>query len=136
MTSGTPSSYGGLQRTPSSRPTVLLVDDDELFGEAVTTILAEANINTLVARNGRVGLQFFHAQPVDLVLLDIEMPELDGISTYRRLVQHNPEVTVIFVTGKPAAWIAEQLPPDANFAHLGKPIRAAQLLAAVTGMLD
>lgn len=83
-----------------ARPTVLIVDDDRMNRVALAELLQEA-CRILMAKDGLSALQILSRERVDLVLLDVSMPGMDGYEVLRQ-AKANPEtadVTVIFITG-------------------------------------
>ncbi len=64
---------------------VLLVEDNPLNQQVGAELLAEAGITVDVAGNGRIGLEMAQRQPYDLVLMDMQMPEMDGLEATRQL---------------------------------------------------
>ena len=89
----------------SGARTVLIVDDDRLVGESLRKILTNAGYAVVVAANGESALDVARAQPVDVVLLDLVMPRMDGIKTLRYLRQLRPDLGVVILAGEvsPAA---------------------------------
>ena len=79
---------------------ILLVEDDESIVDVLTTILAERNYRVDVARDGQIGWQMAETQTYDLVLLDVGLPKLDGISICRRLRQVGNQVLVMLLTAR------------------------------------
>lgn len=73
-----------------NQPTVLLVDDDELIRDLYTEILTDANFAVTVAKDGQEGLDYLIRGGYDVVLLDLIMPEMDGVSVLRELAQSTP----------------------------------------------
>jgi diguanylate cyclase (GGDEF)-like protein/PAS domain S-box-containing protein len=79
-------------------PQILIVDDEPSTIKILSRTL-EGMGNILVATSGAQAIAITSKHPVDLVLLDIIMPELDGYLTCRALLREHPELPVIFVTG-------------------------------------
>jgi len=79
---------------------IALVDDHQLFRKGMASLLEKMEHVHLVleAPNGRVFLDALPATPIDLVLLDLKMPILDGHNTLEELRQSHPEIAVIFLT--------------------------------------
>ncbi|MGI6655324.1 MAG: sigma-54-dependent transcriptional regulator [Desulfobulbus sp.] len=80
-----------------TRATILIVDDDRLLQNALRAIIAEQHY-PLVAGSGEEALQLLDEHPVDLVLLDIRLPGMDGIQTLQRIRERIPELPVIMMT--------------------------------------
>jgi len=93
----------GTRPTPSRRPDdcrILAVDDDPIVCELVKNALARAQLPCVTATNPRVALESLRGKPFNLVLLDIEMPEMDGMTLCRELraIPHQKHTPVVFVT--------------------------------------
>jgi DNA-binding response OmpR family regulator len=80
-----------------SRSRVLVVDDDEVARAALRGVLERAGHEVTEAQDGRAGLRELYAKPPDLVILDVDMPELDGWSTLER-IRDLSEVPVLMLT--------------------------------------
>jgi DNA-binding response OmpR family regulator len=78
---------------------ILVVDDDDLLRESVRARLLEDGYNVSVAANGDAALATAARNPPDLVLLDIGLPDSDGLDVCRAL-QRDRDVPVIFLTGR------------------------------------
>lgn len=78
---------------------ILLVDDDDMMREFVKEVLKINNFKITEASNGKTGLKEFRENTPDLVLTDIIMPEMEGISFIRELRSHNKEIPIIAMTG-------------------------------------
>lgn len=79
---------------------LLLVDDDRALAGVVSAALTEEGYAVTLAHDGRAGLQKFQADGADLVLLDVLMPELDGLEVCRRIRQTAALVPIIFLTSR------------------------------------
>lgn len=79
---------------------VLLADDDAIIREGLASLLnRQDGINVVaVAENGRKALRELSKQPVDVALLDVDMPVLDGIATAKEAARLYPSVTVVMLT--------------------------------------
>jgi CheY-like chemotaxis protein len=86
----------------SIRPTVLMVDDDELQQKLVARILEAENYRLISASNGVEALSVLRKTRPDVVLMDFMMPEMDGIETTQRLkaVPQFAKLPVIMITGQ------------------------------------
>ncbi|MGD8997245.1 MAG: sigma-54 dependent transcriptional regulator [Anaerolineae bacterium] len=78
--------------------TVLIVDDDDMIRSFLATILEEEGYEVLKAATGGQGEALLTERPVDIVLLDLRLPDVDGISILRNLHRSEPDVNVIVLT--------------------------------------
>ena len=116
---------------------VLIVDDEPDLLENIGLALEGENYYILTAGNGVEALQILQSQPVDLILADIAMPDMNGYQLYERVRQNMDWVSIplIFLT-------ARTMDSDIRYGkelgvddYLVKPIRAADLLAVVRGKM-
>ncbi len=124
---------------PRPRPnTVLIVDDEALICGSMEDILEAHGFTCRTARNGAEALQACEASPPDLILLDIMMPDMDGIETCRRL-KANPAwaaIPVIALTALDNPITVLQMQEAGSLMYLTKPITPDRLLAAVRLVLE
>ena len=124
------------QRTPS-KTTLLVVDDEPLNRDVLQRRLMRAGHHVLIADGGAAALEIAGAERVDLVLLDVMMPGMDGIETLRRLRQSRSlaELPVIMVTAKDTTEdIVQALDAGAN-DYITKPVDFAVAQARIRTQL-
>lgn len=82
--------------------TVLVIEDDEGVRHLIRRTLEAVGYKVLEAEDGEEGLRMveLHAATIDLVLTDIEMPRLDGISVARTLAAKHPRIRVVCMSGR------------------------------------
>lgn len=80
-------------------PRVLIVDDEPNIREVVSFALERAGLATITARNGSEALQQFRRGPVDLIVLDIGMPEIDGLELCRQ-IRKISDVPILFLSAR------------------------------------
>jgi DNA-binding response OmpR family regulator len=80
--------------------TILVVDDDNLMRRSLSASLTHAGFSTLTAGNAQEALATVQHHHADLVLLDIGLPDMDGLEVLRSLKQTQPTLPVIFVTAR------------------------------------
>lgn len=78
---------------------VLTVDDDEFVREILAAYLEDSGYEVLQAENGRLGLETFRRESPDLVMLDLRMPEMDGLEVLGHITEESPDTPVILVSG-------------------------------------
>lgn len=79
--------------------TILLVDDEEGIRKVLGISLADSGYDVLTAENGEKALDVFRKNSPPVVLTDIKMPGMDGITLLRQIKHENPETEVIMITG-------------------------------------
>ena len=77
---------------------ILTVDDDEFVREVLAAYLEDSGYEVLQAENGRLGLELFRREAPDLVMLDLRMPEMDGLEVLGRITEESPDTPVILVS--------------------------------------
>ncbi len=80
-------------------PRILLVDDDELLRAALHQILVRAGYDVEDASNGKVARWEYRRQPCEVVILDLVMPDEEGLGTIRELRRIDPNVKIIAISG-------------------------------------
>ena len=79
--------------------TVLLVDDEEEFLETLVKRLAKRKLSVTGVTSGEEAIRVLVERPVDVVVLDVKMPGMDGLETLRNIKKSHPLVEVIMLTG-------------------------------------
>ncbi len=126
----------GLRKRPPDGArggSILVVEDEEPLATAVMDALRDAGYKADWAANGEEALAKVAARPFDLVVCDLKMPRVDGMSFYRSLAAAAPMLRgrVIFVTGDVAGTEAETFLEGSGCRWLAKPFRLGDLLRAV-----
>jgi len=121
-------------------PTILIVDDDFPSRRILARILEQAGHTVYDAENGYDGVRQAAAHPFDLAIVDLMMPEKDGIETILELRRAHPDLAIIAVSGggdlgmgKDFLQVASQLGAD---RVLQKPIEGEGLISAVEELLS
>lgn len=112
------------------KPRVLVVDDDDTIRELVTMALEDEGYATATARHGQEALTLIGQMPVDLILLDMRMPVMDG-SEFARAYHAGPgphAPIIVLTAGRNAAEVSAQTQAS---GFLAKPFELSELLALV-----
>ena len=109
------------------RPRVLIVDDDTdirgLLGEALT----RWGYDPTLAANGREAIDLISHQIFDAALVDIWMPEMDGLQVLEQIKRHDPALEVVMLTGNPMVETAVQALKSGAYDYLMKPLNLDEL---------
>ncbi|CEO38710.1 hybrid sensor histidine kinase/response regulator [Photobacterium kishitanii] len=106
---------------------VLVVDDMQINRMLVQSYLAQEGITVLQAHNGSVALCIAEQERPDLILMDIHMPEMDGLEVTRILRQRGCNIPIIALSGECCNEVTKEISQYMN-AHLMKPITRQQLM--------
>src|SRR3990172_4389980 len=78
---------------------VLLIDDEENFTTALSERMEARGVKAVTASNGSQALELVENENFDAIILDMIMPGMDGIETLKRLLEKNPDLQIILLTG-------------------------------------
>ncbi len=108
---------------------VLLVDDETDFLQSLSQRLSLRNLNVLTASSGLEALDVLAREAVDVVLLDVKMPGLDGIQTLKAIKKSHPDIQVIMLTGHAELEASLDGMDLGFFDYLTKPVEINKLIA-------
>ncbi len=113
-------------------PLVMVVDDEVPFVETITKRLEKRGLKVISAYGGQEALETLDTnRNVDVVILDVKMPGMDGIETLREIKQQHPLVEVVMLTGHATVETAIMGMRLGAFDYLMKPCEMEQLLVKV-----
>jgi DNA-binding response OmpR family regulator len=114
---------------------ILLIDDDEIFSNLLKTHLVKQRYTIDVAKDGQEGWDFLEVYDYDLIVLDVMLPKLDGISFCRRLRAKNFQILVLLLTAKGTS-DDKVMGLDAGADdYLVKPVPISELEARIRALL-
>lgn len=114
---------------------VLLVEDDESIAKEVASSLTQQNYAVDVATDGRLGWQFVETIEYSLVLLDVVLPNLDGISFCQRLRQEHYQMPVLLLTAQNATTDKVMALDAGADDYVVKPFELQELMARIRALL-
>jgi len=117
-------------------PSVLIVDDLVSIHEMLEAVIQPTGFATTFATDGEKALVRYKAEKYDLVLADIDMKPMDGITLLKQLKQYDPSAVVIIMTAYASTESAIQALKFGAFDYLQKPFRVDELLATLRRGLE
>jgi len=116
-------------KQPSSQKLVLIVDDNDLIRSTLRMLLSDMGYESIEAPNGYEGVinYWCFESRISFVLLDLEMPVLDGLSTLKDLILINPDVKVVMVTGSLDGTLKQKIKAIKNIPIIKKPFNFTEL---------
>lgn len=117
--------------------TVLVIDDDVMNLRMAEFILSKADYKVYKADSGRKGIELLKQEEIDLTLLDVEMPELNGIETLELIRQDEAirESKVMILAASIDDRVREKMDGLGAVGYAGKPLMPADLQAKVAEVL-
>lgn len=114
---------------------ILLAEDDQVMREYLARALERSGYAVVAVDRGTAALPLIEAEPFDLLLTDIVMPEMDGIELAQKAGEIRPEMRVMFITGFAAVTLkAGKAMPQARV--LSKPFHLRDLVMEVDRMFE
>jgi DNA-binding NtrC family response regulator len=107
---------------------VLFVDDEEDFLETLLKRMKKRDVKVKGVESGEKALELLDREPVDVIVLDVRMPGMDGIQALREIKKRYPLVEVIMLTGHASLEVAIEGMELGAFDYLMKPVDIDELL--------
>jgi DNA-binding NtrC family response regulator len=114
----------------SKQTQILVVDDEEVVRRSFSRSLAGEHCKVETVSNGRDALQVMGLRPFDVVLLDLMMPGMNGLTVLKTIKQRWPESEVIVITGYPAVDTAKVAVTLGAYDYLAKPAGPDEVILA------
>src|SRR5271157_5115293 len=111
---------------------ILVVDDDLGICKTVSDILRISGFRVTFAISGYEAIESYQQQEFDLVFMDMRMPGLNGLETYRELKSINPSVKVIIMTAYSMEDILTKAKDEGVLSIISKPFRMQGLIDTIT----
>ncbi len=115
-------------------PTLLITDDDRNFRETLREVFEPEGFRTVLAEDGLEAFEIVQIEPVHLILLDMHMPQLDGVETMRRVHEIRPKLPCILLSAALDEMIVREAKKIA-FSILAKPFSRRQITSVVRNAL-
>ncbi len=113
------------------KKTLLIIDDDEIYCDAIKDFMAKDSIQILASHTAKDGLQVCSREQVDVVLLDQQLPDAEGHSLCPEILSYNDQTKIIFATAYPSFENAVKALQAGAHDYLTKPFELEELALAV-----
>jgi DNA-binding response OmpR family regulator len=111
--------------------TVLIVDDDKIIREQLQKELKREFYRPLLAADGNTALESFGQEEIDIAILDVKLPDMDGLEVLKKVKEKKPDCEVIVITGLGTQEIAIKSLRTGAIDYIEKPINTDELSAAL-----
>jgi two-component system cell cycle sensor histidine kinase/response regulator CckA len=122
----------------SGKGTLLLVEDEDAVRAFAARALTNRGYTVLEADDGAKGLEIVqqHAGPIDLVITDVVMPNMDGPALLQEIRNYRPDIRIVFMSGYAEEAFRKSMQRDEGFTFLPKPFSLKQLASTVKDALS
>jgi len=103
---------------------ILIVDDESFICENLERILKEEQYHTVIAQEGRSALRALEEESIDLVFLDLKLPDISGLEVLKKIKEMDPDLLVIIMTGYASVESAVEALKMGAYDYLKKPFKA------------
>lgn len=118
------------------KPKILIVDDESKIRKVISLLLKDEGFEIKQAENGKEAIEIFPAFQPDVILLDRQMPVMDGLETFGRIKELNPEQIVIFITAFGSISLAVELVKKGAYDFIEKPFDNDKLILTIRRAIE
>ena len=115
---------------------ILIIDDDPNIRKTLSDILKVKGYEPLIAKNGAEGLELLRQSPVNLVMIDLGLPDMSGLEVLSRVKADHPSTEAIILTGNASLGSAIEATNKGAFSYLQKPYEIDPLLLHIRRALE
>ena len=109
------------------KPSLLIVDDDEVMRETLSDVLRKKGYEVFVASSGNDALSAIRKNIIDLIVLDMRLPDLDGLEVLKRVKEFDTEILVIMMTAYSDVQTAVSAMKSGAYHYINKPFELEEL---------
>jgi len=106
---------------------ILIADDVDMVRRFIRRIVEDLGHTPIEAENGDVAWSKYQKQAADLCIVDVKMPEMDGVTFLRKVKEADPHAVVIMVTGFPSADSISETIEEEAYTYVTKPLKVDQM---------
>ncbi len=114
-----------------SKLNILIIDDDQAILEVLSETLKHEGWTTDTAKNGFEGMNKAYKGDFDVIIMDLVMPRMDGLTATKEIVREKPESKIVIITGTSAEDVETQAIEAGAKAFLKKPLSLVKLIDTI-----
>jgi len=122
--------------SPTTRPTVLVLDDEKNIRRSVELALEQEGLQVIAAADVSSALRVLHERIVEVLVIDIQLGEIDGITFFRKVQADGFSIPAIFISGHATLTQAAEAVKSGGFDFLEKPFTAEKIAVTVQRCLE
>jgi two-component system response regulator (stage 0 sporulation protein F) len=124
-----------LYNNSTSKKRILVIDDDEPISRLFKETLEKNNYHVLTSDNGSMAVKLVKSWTFDLIFLDLKMPDMNGVETFRRIRRIDKSVPVVIISGYTASELLRKALKQAPFGVMKKPFGAKDILRSTENFM-
>ena len=109
------------------RPSILIVDDDEVMQATLSDVLKKRGYETFSVGSGNGALSTIKKNVIDLILLDMRLPDIDGLEVLKKIKEFDTEILVIIMTAYSDVQTAVSSMKSGAYDYINKPFELEEL---------
>ncbi|MEM3384165.1 MAG: response regulator [Nitrososphaeria archaeon] len=118
-----------------SKKRILIIDDDKYVQQVFTRILEKQGYIIECAETGQEAIEKFQNQKYDIALIDVKLPDINGVDLISKMHTMHPEIIKIAITGFPSLEDSTKLIDRGACAYIVKPIKPEELIQIISEKL-
>jgi DNA-binding NtrC family response regulator len=115
----------------STQPSILVVDDEEIMRDVITTLLEGESYRVISSATGEEGVEKVKEEAPDLVLLDLMLPSMSGLEALEEIIRIDPDIVVVMISAYASIETAVEATKSGAFDFVTKPFKNEELLLVV-----
>ena len=118
------------------RPKILVIDDEEAVRQSLSSVLTTYHFTVVTFESALTALEAIRAKPPHVIILDVRMPDIDGLSALQMISEIAPHVPVIMLTGHGEVPVAVRAMKSGAFDFVEKPIDDLKLVEIINTAIE
>ncbi|MEJ5363728.1 MAG: response regulator [Desulfosoma sp.] len=115
---------------------ILIVDDDEVYRDVLKDAIGEENTELSLAASGEEALELLQSSPFDILITDLNMPGIDGLTLLKRARQLYPDILTLIITGYGSLESAVEAIRSGAYDYIQKPFRIDEVAVSTRNAVD
>lgn len=115
---------------------ILVIDDEKSIRHSLKEIFEYENYKVYQAESGEEGIRILKENKIDIILCDIKMPKMDGIETLEKIMDINPDIPVIMISGHGTIETAVEAIKKGAYDYISKPLDLNRLIVSVRNAIE
>ncbi len=120
----------------TNKPSILIVDDNESLRKTMSFIFVREGYEVSTANDGPEAIKLVKESPFDIVFMDIKMPLMDGVETYKRAKAINPDMVVIMMTAYAVEDLIQEALKEGAYGVIYKPLDMEKVFSLVQEAME